>query len=232
MFAINHAATALVVKKKYPQAPILLLLISVQLMELFWVVFNYLGIEYSSTEDTVSSVLDVHLVHMPYSHSIVSTFIVAFIVWLAISKYFNKPKVAIAAAIAIVSHIVLDLLTHVPDIALSPFIHMEKYGLGLYSVPMLALLVETFYGIFCWWIFRGSSLLFLTIVGFNLANFTFLSTMIVGPEALLANQPLLLTTFVFIQIVVTLTLVGVLSRHKVNDETSVMNDNTQLSSID
>jgi hypothetical protein len=49
-------------------------------------------------------------------------------------------------------------------------------------------------------------------VGFNLANFTFFSTAIVGPEALLANNPLLLTTLVFIQIVVTLVLVGLLSR--------------------
>jgi hypothetical protein len=40
MFAINHAATALVIKKKYPQAPMGLLLISVQLTELLWVVFN------------------------------------------------------------------------------------------------------------------------------------------------------------------------------------------------
>ena len=49
-------------------------------------------------------------------------------------------------------------------------------------------------------------------MGFNLANFTFFSTAIVGPEALLANNPLLLTTLVFIQIVVTLVLVGLLSR--------------------
>jgi len=52
-----------------------------------------------------------------------------------------------------------------------------------------------------------------TIVGFNLANFTFFSTSIVGPEALLANRPLLLTTLVFIQIVVTLALVGLLGRN-------------------
>jgi hypothetical protein len=73
VFAINHAATALVVKKKYPQAPLPLLLISVQLMELLWVALNYVDIEYSTTEATVSSVLDVHLAYMPYSHSIAST---------------------------------------------------------------------------------------------------------------------------------------------------------------
>lgn len=36
MFAIDHAATA----KKYPEAPMLWLLLSVQLMELLWGLLN------------------------------------------------------------------------------------------------------------------------------------------------------------------------------------------------
>jgi membrane-bound metal-dependent hydrolase YbcI (DUF457 family) len=214
MFAINHAATALVVKKIYPQAPLPLLLISVQLIELMWVVFNYLGIEYSTTEAVVSSVLDVHLTHMPYSHSIVSTIILAILAWLVINKVYDKPKIAIAMAIAISSHIVLDLLTHSPDIPLSPYLDLEKLGLGLYAVPSVAFVVETFYGILCWWIYRGSMQLLSIIAGFNLANFTFFSTAIIGPESMLANQPPLLVTFVFAQIVLTLILVGYLSRRQ------------------
>jgi membrane-bound metal-dependent hydrolase YbcI (DUF457 family) len=212
MFAINHAATALVVKKRYPQTPMWLLLISVQLVELLWVGFNYLGIEYSTIEDEVTSVTDVHLTHMPYSHSILSTLLLASITWFVISKWFKKPEFAIAAVIAISSHLLLDLMTHNQDIALAPFTSLEKLGLSLYAVPLLAFAAETLYGIFCWWVYRGNKLLLATIVGFNLANFTFFSTAIVGPEALLANNPLLLTTLVFIQIVVTLVLVGLLSR--------------------
>ena len=220
MFAINHAVTALVVKKKYPQAPLLLLLISVQLMELLWVTFNFIGIEYSMTEPTVSSVLDVHLTHMPYSHSIVSTLIVATIACHVISKWLNKPKIAIATAIAITSHVVLDLLTHNRDIALAPFLDFNKLGLGLYAVPIVAFVVEMLYGILCWWIYRGSMQLLVTIVGFNLANFTFFSTAIIGPESLLANQPQVLTTVVFVQIVLTMTLVGRLSHRNKAHKTS------------
>jgi membrane-bound metal-dependent hydrolase YbcI (DUF457 family) len=212
MFAINHAATALVVKKKYPQAPLPLLLISVQLMELFWVAFNYLGIEYSTTEPTVASVADLHLVHMPYSHSILSTLIVAGIAWLAISRWFKSPKIATATALAIASHVVLDLMTHTQDIPVTPFADLEKLGVGLYALPLLAFIAETLYGIACWWIYRGSMKLLATIVVFNLANFTIFSTAVIGPEALLANQPLLLTSVVLLQIIVTLVLVGMLSR--------------------
>lgn len=212
MFAINHAATALVVKKKYPQAPMALLLIGVQLMELFWVLFNFAGLEYSTTEASVASVLDVHLAHMPYSHSVLSTIVVAFIAWAVIAKGFKRPRIAVAMAVAIASHMVLDLLTHNHDIALAPFGEVNKYGMGLYSVPLLALAVETLYGVACWWIYKGSYTLLATIVGFNLANFTFLSTSVIGPEALLANRPLLLTAVIFVQIVVTLVLVGRFSR--------------------
>jgi len=212
MFAINHAATALVVKKRYPEAPLPLLLISVQLMELLWVAFNYLVIEYSTMEATVSSVLDVHLAHMPYSHSIISSLVVAGIAWLALRRWLGSTIIATATAVAITSHVVLDLLTHSQDIALAPFFDLEKLGLGLYAVPFAAFVAETIYGIFCWWLYRGSRSLLLTIVVLNLANFTFFSSAIVGPEALLAGQPQLLTTIVLLQIVVTLSLIGLLSR--------------------
>jgi hypothetical protein len=212
MFAINHAATALVIKKKYPQAPMVLLLISVQLMELAWIVLNYLGIEYSTTEATVSSVLDVHLAHMPYSHSVISTVVVASIAWLVLHNGFKRPKIAIATAVAIFSHIILDLLTHSQDIAIMPMAELKKLGLGLYSVPMAAFAVETIYGVICWRIYKGSYLLLAVILAFNLANFSFFSTAIIGPESLLANQPLILTSVVFVQIIITLLLVGWLSR--------------------
>jgi hypothetical protein len=216
MFAINHAATALVIKKKYPQAPMWLLLVSVQLVELLWVGFNYLGIEYSTVGSPVTSLADVHLTHMPYSHSILSTLVITFVAWFAISVGLNRPRIAIATTIAIASHLLLDLITHNQDIALAPYVDLEKWGLGLYAIPLLAFAIEIVYGMFCWWIYQGSKLLLATIVVFNLTNFTFFSAAIIGPEAWLANKPLLLTTLVFMQIIVTLFLVGLHSRRDMN----------------
>jgi len=212
VFAVNHAATALLVKKHCPQAPLPLLLISVQLIEFLWVALNYLGIEYSTTEPTVTSILDIHLVHMPYSHSIASSILVAGVMWMVVRRWSGSKTIATATAIAIASHVVLDLLTHSQDIALAPFTDVAKIGLGLYGIPLAAFAVEAIYGVFCWWAYRGSRLLLTTIVIFNLGNFTFLSTAVIGPEALLAGQPQLLTSIVLVQIVVTLSLVGLLGR--------------------
>jgi len=56
-------------------------------------------------------------------------------------------------------------------------------------------------------------LLALIVIG-NLANLSFLSPAIPGPEYYLAGRPLLVVTVVFVQIVVTLALVGILARRR------------------
>ena len=73
MFAINHAATGLIIKRIFPEVPMAdnpgvrpahrdplgLLKLS--------------RVEKTTTENRVKSVSDVHLEYMPFSHSVVST---------------------------------------------------------------------------------------------------------------------------------------------------------------
>jgi hypothetical protein len=65
MFAVDHAATALLSKRRFPSVSLTPILVSVQAMELAWVGFNYLGIERTTTAETVRSVADIHLANMP-----------------------------------------------------------------------------------------------------------------------------------------------------------------------
>lgn len=83
--------------------------------------------------------------------------------------------------------------------------------MGRGAVPERAAL--TFgYGVLCWWVFRGGrGLLTLIVIG-NLANLSFLSSAVPGPESYLAGRPLLLVTVILVQIVVTLVLTGLLAR--------------------
>jgi hypothetical protein len=81
MFAINHAATALLLKRSSPQTPLVLLLLSVQAMEFAWVILNYLGIERTTTDSVVRYVRDIHLAHMPFSHSVITVSGAAILVW-------------------------------------------------------------------------------------------------------------------------------------------------------
>jgi len=210
--AINHAATALIINKKWPGVPIIPVLLAVQLIELMWVVFNLTGLEAATTEPQVRALNDIHLAYMPYSHSIATTVILAFTVWLVFAKCFKKPTWGLALAVAVSSHIVLDLATHVHDIALSPGIESPKFGSGLYGVPLLALAVETIYGVWCWWVFHGSKALLATIVVFNLGALSFYSPLIPGPEQLLAGHPKIFAAVIGAHIIFGLVAVGFFAR--------------------
>jgi hypothetical protein len=120
MFAINHAATALIIKKFFKDVPIIWILISTQFMELLWVFFNFTGIEKTTTEKDMKYVGDIHLSYMPFSHSILTMAGMSVLSWFVISKGFSKPEIGLAVGIGILSHLVLDLITHSRDQSLVP----------------------------------------------------------------------------------------------------------------
>ncbi len=215
MFAIDHAATALLLKRRYPAVPLAALLIAVQAMELAWVGLNYLGIERTTTEATVRSVADVHLAYMPWSHSVGIAVLAAVLTWLLLEKGLGRAALGRAVGLGILSHLVLDLATHAHDIVVWPGWSNPRLGLGLYqAAPLTAFFVEFSYGVFCWYVYRGGTGLLALVTLGNLANLSFLSPAVPGPEQLLAGRPLLLVTLILVQIVVSLVLVGVLARRE------------------
>src|SRR5438105_12258608 len=104
MYAISHAATALALKRRWPTAGLWPLLVSVQAIELLWVVFVYGGLERPLyTRDAV------HLNFLPYSHSVASTVLVAFLCWAFVRYLRGNRLLATAVAVGVFSHIVLDI---------------------------------------------------------------------------------------------------------------------------
>jgi membrane-bound metal-dependent hydrolase YbcI (DUF457 family) len=213
MFAIDHAATALLLKRRYPTVPITPMLLAVQAMELAWVALNYLGIERTTTEPVVRSVADIHLAHIPYSHSVAIPVLAALLAWLVLERGLGRPALGRAVGLGIVSHLVLDLATHAHDIVLWPGDPQPALGLGLYGdAPLAAFVVELVFGILCWRVYRGGRGLLAVVVLGNVANVSLFSAAIPGPEQYLAGRPLLIVTFILVQIVVTLALVGACAR--------------------
>ncbi len=197
MYAINHAATALLLRKKESKLPLLPILISVQLVEIFWVLFNYIGWEYYSISGG-----KVQLDFLPYSHSIFSGIVAATLSFIVINRGYNNRKLAIAVAIGVMSHVVIDMLFHEKDISLSPFSSEPVWGLGIIEYPILNFAIEFFYGIFCWWYFKGSRALLIVIVVFNVID---LPIMLAHDDMLtpFIKYPFLLPSFILFQIVIT-----------------------------
>lgn len=209
MYAINHAATALLIKKKFPKQKMVFLLIAVQAVEILWVLFNYLGIEHFSVIKGT-----IHLDYLPWSHSIFTGIILSLAAWLILSKGFKQNVLAIAISAGIISHIILDLLMHEPDIALVPFISDISFGLNIQSIPLLTIIIETAYGVFCWWHFKGTKSLLATIIILNLINIPFIFNL--SPQAIETIQKAnyLLPTIILIQILYTWYFVWKFSKDK------------------
>src|SRR5215510_16201549 len=101
MFAVDHAATALLVKRRFPSVSLTPMLLSVQAMELAWVLLNYLGIERTTTEPVVRSVADIHLEYMPYSHSVATGLGAALLAWMVIEFGFGRAVLGRAVGLGI-----------------------------------------------------------------------------------------------------------------------------------
>jgi LexA-binding, inner membrane-associated putative hydrolase len=127
MFAINHAATALIFKRRFEDVSLVALLLSVQAMEFAWVALNHLGVERTTTEPVVRYVGDIHLAYMPYSHSVLTVLGAVFLTW-SIAALAGRSRLGAILGFAILSHLILDLLTHNGDIALGPFRDAPEYG--------------------------------------------------------------------------------------------------------
>jgi hypothetical protein len=107
----------------------------------------------------------------------------------------------------------LDLTVHEPDIQIAPFIAAPRLGLNMYAIPLLAFFIETAYGIWCWWVYRGSKALLAIIILFNVLNLPFFfANDIEGVVVQLGLHPLMVATMVGIQIVLPWTAIWVFSR--------------------
>jgi hypothetical protein len=208
MYAINHAATALILKRHAPTAPIWPLLISTQLIELFWVIFNFLKIEYFSISGGT-----LHLDYLPFSHSLFSTILFSLVSYIIIRWAFKAKTLAAVFSIGVLTHILLDVIFHEKDILLSPFSNAPAWGLGIIAFPVLNFIIELLYGVFCWWYFRGTKALLITIVIFNILN---LPIMLASGKTLdiFVSYPFLLPTFIFFQIVLTWYVIARFSTQK------------------
>ncbi|MEN8721525.1 MAG: metal-dependent hydrolase [Alphaproteobacteria bacterium] len=207
MNSINHAATALVVKRFAPGVPFVPLLISVQLIEFIWVGLNLIGVERTQFDADATTIADMHLVHMPFSHSIAFTMLWAAIAWIVVAAMWKQPKWGFAIAVGIMSHIILDALIHVPDVEIIPFLGWPELGTGIYGIPLLAFAVELAYGVFVWWIARGNMTMLIGLCLLNLSSISFYVTAIAGPEVMLAGRPDWLAMFIGGHIVIGLAAV-------------------------
>jgi len=138
---IGHYAVALAAKKAAPKTSLGTLFIGAQLIDLLWPLFLLSGVEHVRLDPGNTAVTPLDFYDYPISHSLLGTALWALLfglLYFAIRKYRTG---AIVAGLCVLSHWVLDYLTHRPDLPLT-FSGTHMFGLGLWNSIPATIIVE------------------------------------------------------------------------------------------
>ncbi len=148
---IGHFALAFSAKKFAPQVSLGILFLACQLADIIWPSLVLLGIEALEIEPGITVMTPLNFVHYPYSHSLI-----ALLLWGAIFAVLyallrrSGTKAAIVIGMLVLSHWVLDVLTHRPDMPIS-LADSSVIGFGLWNFPVFAIPLELIlFGVGIW----------------------------------------------------------------------------------
>lgn len=143
---IGHFGLALAAKKAAPKTSLGTLMLAAGFVDVLWPFFLLLGWEHVRIDPGNTAVTPLDFYDYPISHSLVAGFGWAILfgaVYYAVKRY---QRGAVLVALLVLSHWVLDFVTHRADLPLLP-VGGPKMGLGLWNHLTAALVVEI--AIFC-----------------------------------------------------------------------------------
>src|SRR5262245_35335042 len=138
---VGHLALGLAAKPVTPRVSLAVLIGAAQLADMLWPVLVAVGAETVRIDPGNTAFTPLDFVSYPYSHSLAALIlwgVVLGAVYRAITAQNGRTVMVLAALV--VSHWVLDWITHRPDMPIYP--GGPKYGLGLWNDVRLTLIVE------------------------------------------------------------------------------------------
>lgn len=138
---IGHFAVAFAAKKATPKTSLGTLLLAAELPDLLWPVFLLLGLEHAVISPPVRGVTPILFLDYPLSHSLAAD-VGWGLVLAGLYLIFRKDRRgAIWLWLLVISHWVLDVISHRPDLPLWPG-SRTLLGLGLWNSRVATLTVE------------------------------------------------------------------------------------------
>jgi hypothetical protein len=137
---IGHIAVGLAGKRMAPSVSLSTWLTSVQLVDLLWPMFLLTGLEHVRITPGITRFTPLDFYDYPITHSLVGSACWAALFaggWMLAHR---NARIAALLAAGVVSHWVLDVISHRPDMPLLP--HGPYIGLGLWNSVAATLLVE------------------------------------------------------------------------------------------
>ena len=140
---IGHFAPAFVAATISPNGPKLgTYFVAAQLVDWGFFTLAMLGIERMRIDPDATVMVPFDLYHMPFTHSLAGTGVWALGCALIVLIWQRNAIGGLLAGLVVLSHWLLDWLTHRPDLTLAG--GSETYGLGLWNFPYIAMPLELF----------------------------------------------------------------------------------------
>lgn len=154
---IGHFALALGAKKYAPQVSLGILFLACQLADLIWPNLVLLGIEKLEIEPGITMMTPLNFLHYPYSHSLLALLLWT-VIFVGIYSFLKSvgSRAAIIIGLLVISHWILDVLTHRPDMPLT-LGGPSRIGFGLWNYPVLAVTVELLLFALGVWLYANST---------------------------------------------------------------------------
>lgn len=152
---VGHIAIALAAKRVAPRTNLGLLTLGAQWADTLWPILVLVGVERVEIRPGVTRMTPLDFVSYPWSHSLLMLAVWGALAALAYRRG-GGPRAALLLGATVVSHWVLDVVTHRPDMPLVPF-GGPRLGLGLWNHPAAELLLEgAMYAGGAWLYFRST----------------------------------------------------------------------------
>ncbi len=138
---IGHFAPAFIAAAVSPQSPRLgTLFVAAQLVDWGFFALALLGVERLRVDPAASVMVPLDLYDMPYTHSLIGTAIWAAMFFGVVAIRDRNLFAGMLAGVVVISHWLLDLIVHVPDLTIDGT--PPKLGLGLWNYPWAAIPLE------------------------------------------------------------------------------------------
>ncbi|MFZ0389651.1 MAG: metal-dependent hydrolase, partial [Calditrichia bacterium] len=138
---IGHYGVALAAKKWDSRPSLGTLFMASQFIDLLWPLFLLLGIEQVRIDPGNTAFTPLDFVNYPFSHSFIGVLIWAVLFGGIYYAVKHSRKGALVVALLVLSHWILDFITHRPDLPLMPGSGL-KLGLSLWNFVFFSILLE------------------------------------------------------------------------------------------
>jgi hypothetical protein len=139
---IGHFAVGFGAKRFAPAASLGTLFLACQFADLLWPMLVIAGIEQVAVRPGATVVTPLEFISYPFSHSLLAGFVWGLLfAWAYVWLRRSRPSVGVVLAFVVVSHWVLDALSHGPDLPVMIGGSM-RVGLGLWNSYLATVLVE------------------------------------------------------------------------------------------